>query len=105
MSKSKQLAETASIDTFKSFYSKVSYEELYSLDPPEFFNQIMIRDRYFTMACDLYSEGNKPTFLPLIERLLKGHVILDEDIFEKYTPKHIKIIKPNPHRGVSEVVK
>lgn len=100
MSGNKKITESISIETFKTFYSKISYEELYSLEPSVFFNQIMIRQRYFRMAACEYTDKNKSTFLPLFELMLNGEIILEENIFKKYTPENISIHTPYAPRGV-----
>ena len=91
--------ETATFETFKTFFSTTNYEKLYSLPPADFFKQVMIRDRYFNAPFYFYSP-NKPTFLKLIEIMLTGEVILDENILKKYAPNKIKISPPVFPKGI-----
>jgi hypothetical protein len=104
MSMNGEIEETANIETFERFFAEVSYEALYALSTEEFFKQVMIRDKYFSaIKSKLLSDNGidyKPTFLPLMKIILKGYVIFDENIFEKYTPKKIKILAHYPPRGI-----
>jgi hypothetical protein len=100
MPMSENIEETATIETLEKFFSDVSYKELYSLPPEVFFKQVMIRDRYFSIASTQYSK-NKSTFIQLIKMMLKGYVILDENIFEKYTPENVKVSFLPPPKGIN----
>tara|TARA_R110000737_G_scaffold352118_1_gene396816 strand:+ start:1414 stop:2301 length:888 start_codon:yes stop_codon:yes gene_type:complete len=104
MSMNGKIDEIENIETFERFFAEVSYEALYALPTEEFFKQVMIRDRYFSAIKSKLLRINeidyKPEFLPLLKRILKGYVIFDENIFEKYTPKKIKILPHYPPRGI-----
>tara|TARA_R110000737_G_scaffold247419_1_gene257558 strand:- start:113 stop:985 length:873 start_codon:yes stop_codon:yes gene_type:complete len=100
MPMNRKVEEIETIETLEDFFSNVSYKELYSLPPEDFFKQVMIRDRYFAVASTQYSK-NKSTFIPLIEMMLNGYVIFDKNIFEKYTPKSVTILPHHLPKGIN----